>query len=178
MNIQTLTCINIGRNPINAIGAQALRQALHSNRSLTSLGHLDSLPVSVSLRSSLEWYLRNNTQHLEDLRLEAERAATQREGLLKLLPPQEAALRKQLFRFEDERARIASERAAQVLESEQVNHLLHETVKRNAELVDAVATLQVNAFLLFDDCRLLIADAAGRRRCSASTHTVDEHSRH
>ena len=32
--------------------------------------------------------------------LEAERAATQREGMLKLLPPEEQALRKQIFVLE------------------------------------------------------------------------------
>ena len=54
-NNRTLTRLDLGRNSINAIGAQALRQALHTNQSLTSLGSLNSLPIAVGLRSSLEW---------------------------------------------------------------------------------------------------------------------------
>ena len=68
--------------------------------------------------------------------------AGQREGLLKLLPPEERALRRRIFKLEDEAARMHSESSLQRTEGAQVDKLLSETVKRNVELVDAVATLQ------------------------------------
>jgi hypothetical protein len=96
-----VTEVNLGRNSIGAIGAQALRQALHTNRCLTSLGELNSLPLAVGLRSSIEWYLRANKERMFTLAQEAERATAARDGLLKLLPPEELALRQQIFDLED-----------------------------------------------------------------------------
>ena len=138
----SLTRLDLSRNVIRTIGAQAMRQAMHTNHALVSLGKLDSLPIGVGLRASLEWYLRNNKERRDALGVEAERAATQREGMLNLLPPEERALREQIFKLEDETHRLASENKAHETESAQVGRLLTETVKRNAELVDTVATLQ------------------------------------
>lgn len=87
-------------------------------------------------------YLRKNQERVAALAIEAERAATQRDSLLKLLPPEERALRKKIFRLEDDGARLTRERDAQSIEGAQVDSLLRVTIKRNAELVDAVATLQ------------------------------------
>ena len=159
----TITHLDLARNSINAIGAQALRQALHSNVALTSLGMLESLPVAVGLRASLEWYLRNNAQRLADLSLEAERSASQRDGLLRLLPPEEARLRRQIFRLEDERNVLTTENVAQKTESSQVGKLLHETIKRNAELVDAVATLQGQVDALRKDAAGKKVNNAGKK---------------
>ena len=52
---QALPSLDLRRNVLQTIGAQALRQALHTNQTLTSLGKLDELPIAVGLRSSLEW---------------------------------------------------------------------------------------------------------------------------
>jgi hypothetical protein len=139
---QTLTLLDVGRNPIGPIGAQALRQALHTNKSLTSLGDLASLPLAVGLRSSLNWYLRQNVTRRDTLQLEAERTVAQRDGLLELLPPEERALRRKIFLLEDESVRLQGEQSRQALETEQVSVLLAETIKRNAQLVDTVAKLQ------------------------------------
>ena len=155
-----LTRLDLGRNTINAIGAQALRQCLHSNHTLTSLGDLASLPIATGLRASLEWYLRNNAERLESLRVDATRAAEQQEGLLKMLPPEEKALRQKIFKLEDESLRLTKERDAQDAEAAQVNALLTATIQRNAELVDAVATLQGQV----DQLR---KDALGKRSKSA-----------
>jgi hypothetical protein len=139
---QTLTLLDVGRNPIGPIGAQALRQALHTNKSLTSLGDLASLPLAVGLRSSLNWYLRQNVTRRDTLQLEAERTVAQRDGLFDLLPPEERALRRKIFLLEDESVRLQGEQSRQALETEQVSVLLAETIKRNAQLVDTVAKLQ------------------------------------
>ena len=139
---QTLTLLDVGRNPLGPIGAQALRQALHTNKSLTSLGDLASLPLAVGLRSSLNWYLRQNVTRRDALQLEAERTVAQRDGLLELLPPEERALRRKIFLLEDESVRLQGEQSRQALETEQVSVLLAETIKRNAQLVDTVAKLQ------------------------------------
>lgn len=139
---KTLMKLDLGRNPLGPIGAQAVRQALHTNQSLTSLGDLASLPIAIGLRSSLEWYLRQNSSRIEALQLEAERSATQRDGLLKLLPPEERALRRKIFLLEDESVQLKTDQKRQNLETEQVSTLLAETIKRNAQLVDTVATLQ------------------------------------
>ena len=155
-----LTRLDLGRNTINAIGAQALRQCLHSNHTLTSLGDLASLPIATGLRASLEWYLRNNAERLESLRVDATPAAEQQEGLLKMLPPEEKALRQKIFKLEDESLRLTKERDAQDAEAAQVNALLTATIQRNAELVDAVATLQGQV----DQLR---KDALGKRSKSA-----------
>ena len=153
---RTMTHLDLSRNSIRTIGAQAIRQALHTNHSLTSLGHLDGLPVAVGLRSSIEWYLRSNKERRDAVSLEAERASTQREGMLQMLPPEERKLRKQIFSLEEESSRLANDNKAHAIENTQVNRLLQETVKRNAELVDAVATLQ-------GQVDTLRRDAAGKK---------------
>ena len=145
---RVLTELDLGRNSINAIGAQALRQAMHSNTSLISLGGLETLPIAVGLRTSLEYYLRRNHERLDEMALEAARATQQRDGMLRLLPPEERKLRKQIFKLEDETTRLSVVNAAQAQESAQVGKLLHETIRRNAELIDAVATLQNQVDLL------------------------------
>ena len=153
---KTLTKLDLARNSIRAIGAQALRQALHTNTALVSFGALDALPIAVGLRSSIEWYLRHNQEKLEAVALEALRATQQRTGMLKLLPPEERKLRKQIFALEDENSIKAREHEVMKVEGEQVDKLLRETIKRNAELVDAVATLQ-------GQVDVLRRDAAKRR---------------
>lgn len=145
---RVLTELDLGRNSINAIGAQALRQAMHSNTSLISLGGLETLPIAVGLRTSLEYYLRRNHERLDEMALEAARATQQRDGMLRLLPPEERKLRKQIFKLEDETTRLSVVNATQAQESAQVGKLLHETIRRNAELIDAVATLQNQVDLL------------------------------
>ena len=166
---RVLTELDLGRNSINAIGAQALRQAMHSNTALTSLGGLQTLPISVGLRTSLEYYLRRNEEALAQMALEAERATQQREGMLKLLPPDERKLRKHIFKLEDETTRLATANAAQAQESAQVGKLLHETIRRNAELVDAVATLQNQVDKLRKSALGAKVAAAGRARKKAAT---------
>ena len=283
---QTVTHVDLSRNSIHAIGAQALRQALHTNRTLTSLGDVDALPVAVGLRASLEWWdsgqrtnlrlpprsalppslalltllgrllahlpvprhLRNNRDRIETLARDAERASVQRDGMLKLLPKEERALRKQIFTLgacaaarsapylaygwcvsrafctawrmlcspsrrtksqsstlpfapesirarpclwslagswphlwycgragiiargtcaeppphtdaraaEDDKVKLERAAHAHATESRQVGALLNETIKRNAELVDAVATLQMQV-------DALRRDAAGKK---------------
>ena len=100
------------------------------------------MPIAVGLRTSLEYYLRRNHERLDEMALEAARATQQRDGMLRLLPPEERKLRKQIFKLEDETTRLSVVNAAQAQESAQVGKLLHETIRRNAELIDAVATLQ------------------------------------
>ena len=118
-----LTELNLGRNSIGAVGGQALRQCLQSNQSLVSLGELGTLPLSVSLRTSLEWYLRGNKEAFEAMALEATRATQQREGLLGLLPKEERTLRRQIFELEDSAAVSATEKQKAEVESHQVRRL-------------------------------------------------------
>ena len=64
------------------------------------------------------------------------------EGLLRLLPATERALREKVYDLEDSVV-IANEQSEQLdHENYQVNRLLDVTVKRNAELVDSLSTLQ------------------------------------
>ena len=106
------------------------------------------MPIAVGLRTSLEYYLRRNHERLDEMALEAARATQQRDGMLRLLPPEERKLRKQIFKLEDETTRLSVVNATQAQESAQVGKLLHETIRRNAELIDAVATLQNQVDLL------------------------------
>eukprot|EP00908_Phaeocystis_cordata_P025526 Transcript_7979.p1 GENE.Transcript_7979~~Transcript_7979.p1 ORF type:complete len:556 (+),score=225.23 Transcript_7979:68-1669(+) len=139
---QTLTALELGRNCFGTVGAQALRQALQSNTSLTSLGQLETLPIGVGLRASLEWYVRNNKGWFEKTAAELQPKSRHHEGLLRLLPATERQLREQLFELEDSCARATEESEAVQAENYQVNRLLDVTVKRNAELVDSLSQLQ------------------------------------
>ena len=128
---KSMASLDLSRNSIGAIGAQALRQALHQNQSMTSLGALDSLPIAISLRTSLEWYLRQNAERLEAMSAEADASAQQQGGLLKLLPESEQALRRQVFALEEEAARLKTAFAQVQQTNQQVGSLLEETIKRN-----------------------------------------------
>ena len=59
-----------------------------------------------------------------------------------------SALRQTIFRLEDDNLRREHAARSHEVESEQVDKLLRETIKRNAELVDAVSTLQGQVDLL------------------------------
>ena len=48
-----------------------------------------------------QWYLRTNSERRDAQALEGERAAQQADGLLKLLPPEERALRRRIFVLEE-----------------------------------------------------------------------------
>ena len=77
-------------------------------------------------------------------------------------------LRKHIFKLEDETTRLATANAAQAQESAQVGKLLHETIRRNAELVDAVATLQNQVDKLRKSALAGKVAAAGRARKKAA----------
>ena len=139
---EVLTSLDLGRNCFGATGAQALRQALLNNKTLMHLGALETLSIGVGLRSSLQWYCRNNRQWFERMAAEMQPKSRHHEGLLRLLPATERALREKVYDLEDSVA-IANEQSEQLdHENYQVNRLLDVTVKRNAELVDSLSTLQ------------------------------------
>ena len=125
---ETLTSLDLARNCFGTTGAHALRQALQGNRSLLSLGALETMPLGVGLRASLEWYTRNNRAWCERAAAElgdvssqgdagdaASAKGRQHQSLLRLLPETERQLREQLFTLEDACARNAEQ-------SEQLGH--------------------------------------------------------
>ena len=139
---EVLTALELGRNGIATAGAQALRQALQANRTLVTLGDLATLPISVGLRASIDWYLKGNEELRDQAAVEQSGKQGHRDGLLKMLPEAEQHLRRQVYDLEDAYARANSERQQLGHENYQVNRLLDVTVTRNAELLESVATLQ------------------------------------
>ena len=107
-----------------------------------TLGDLATLPISVGLRASIDWYLKGNEELRDQAAVEQSGKQGHRDGLLKMLPEAEQHLRRQVYDLEDAYARANSERQQLGHENYQVNRLLDVTVTRNAELLESVATLQ------------------------------------
>ncbi len=130
--------IDLARTGIGESGVRALEAALACGGTLESLGELDTLPVSVGSRCSLEWRLRANR---EAVAAKAEAVEARRARALAAAPEAERELRQRIFELEEDVARAGIDASRSSRERDAVERLLSDALERNNRLSATVASL-------------------------------------